>query len=107
MTTKKSKEDLATPDLFDASLDLPADATPAGISFDGEALTLADFAERAYLDYAVSVVKGRALPDLCDGMKPVQRRILYACWANITPTAISPPTTRWFVSPRAFRCGIP
>lgn len=78
MTTKKSKADLATPDLFDVSLDLPADATPAGISFDGEALTLADFAERAYLDYAVSVVKGRALPDLCDGLKPVQRRILYA-----------------------------
>lgn len=51
---------------------------PRGLTFDGEALTLADFAERAYLDYAVSVVKGRALPDLCDGLKPVQRRILYA-----------------------------
>jgi len=44
----------------------------------GEALTLATFAQRAYLDYAVSVVKGRALPDLADGLKPVQRRILYA-----------------------------
>jgi len=44
----------------------------------GEALTLASFAQRAYLDYAVSVVKGRALPDLADGLKPVQRRILYA-----------------------------
>lgn len=44
----------------------------------GDHLTLADFAERAYLDYAISVVKGRALPDLCDGLKPVQRRILYA-----------------------------
>src|SRR3954469_9372484 len=44
----------------------------------GESLTLATFAERAYLDYAVSVVKGRALPDVCDGQKPVQRRILYA-----------------------------
>ena len=43
-----------------------------------EALTLATFAERAYLDYAISVVKGRALPDVCDGQKPVQRRILYA-----------------------------
>jgi topoisomerase-4 subunit A len=42
-----------------------------------EALTLATFAERAYLDYAISVVKGRALPDVCDGQKPVQRRILY------------------------------
>jgi topoisomerase-4 subunit A len=45
---------------------------------DGESLTLSTFAERAYLDYAVSVVKGRALPDVCDGQKPVQRRILYA-----------------------------
>jgi topoisomerase-4 subunit A len=51
------------------------DAAPAN---DGESLTLATFAERAYLDYAVSVVKGRALPDVCDGQKPVQRRILYA-----------------------------
>lgn len=39
---------------------------------------LADYAERAYLSYAVSVVKGRALPELADGQKPVQRRILYA-----------------------------
>ena len=45
---------------------------------DGEVLTLSTFAERAYLDYAISVVKGRALPDVCDGQKPVQRRILYA-----------------------------
>ncbi|CDG81348.1 DNA topoisomerase IV subunit A [Janthinobacterium agaricidamnosum] len=45
---------------------------------DGETLTLSTFAERAYLDYAISVVKGRALPDVCDGQKPVQRRILYA-----------------------------
>ena len=39
---------------------------------------LAQYAERAYLEYALSVVKGRALPDVCDGQKPVQRRILYA-----------------------------
>ena len=57
-------------------LDPPADAGGGG---DGtEVLPLARYAERAYLDYAVSVVKGRALPDLCDGLKPVQRRILYA-----------------------------
>jgi topoisomerase-4 subunit A len=43
-----------------------------------DALTLAQFAQRAYLDYAVSVVKGRALPDVFDGQKPVQRRILFA-----------------------------
>ena len=45
---------------------------------EGEQLTLGDYAERAYLDYAVSVVKGRALPDVSDGQKPVQRRILFA-----------------------------
>jgi len=44
----------------------------------GESLALADYAQRAYLEYALSVVKGRALPDVCDGNKPVQRRILYS-----------------------------
>jgi topoisomerase-4 subunit A len=39
---------------------------------------LASYAQRAYLEYALSVVKGRALPDVCDGQKPVQRRILYS-----------------------------
>ncbi|HEY8707969.1 MAG TPA: DNA topoisomerase IV subunit A, partial [Burkholderiaceae bacterium] len=42
------------------------------------AVGLAQYAERAYLEYALSVVKGRALPDVCDGQKPVQRRILYS-----------------------------
>jgi topoisomerase-4 subunit A len=45
---------------------------------DGEYLTLGKYAEQAYLDYAISVVKGRALPDVSDGQKPVQRRLLYA-----------------------------
>ena len=44
----------------------------------GDALDLGGYAQRAYLEYALSVVKGRALPDVCDGLKPVQRRILYA-----------------------------
>ena len=57
-----------TSDLFDSP-----PATDAG-----DAVTLAHYAERAYLEYALSVVKGRALPDVCDGQKPVQRRILYA-----------------------------
>ncbi|MGI9026081.1 MAG: DNA topoisomerase IV subunit A, partial [Burkholderiaceae bacterium] len=43
-----------------------------------DALTLGIYAERAYLDYAISVVKGRALPEVADGQKPVQRRILHA-----------------------------
>jgi topoisomerase-4 subunit A len=45
---------------------------------DGDEVPIALYAERAYLEYAISVVKGRALPDVCDGQKPVQRRILYA-----------------------------
>ena len=40
--------------------------------------SLSAYAQRAYLEYALSVVKGRALPDACDGQKPVQRRILYS-----------------------------
>jgi topoisomerase-4 subunit A len=57
-------------------------------SDDAETLTLSTFAERAYLDYAVSVVKGRALPDVSDGQKPVQRRILYAMHElGLGPTA--------------------
>ena len=39
---------------------------------------LAQFAEKAYLDYAMAVILDRALPYLADGLKPVQRRIIYA-----------------------------
>src|ERR1700712_1595201 len=53
-------------------------ATPDAPPPDAEPLPLATFADRAYLDYAISVVKGRALPDVSDGQKPVQRRILYS-----------------------------
>ncbi|MGS1116685.1 DNA topoisomerase IV subunit A [Castellaniella sp. UC4442_H9] len=55
---------------------------------DDESLVLAQYAEQAYLDYAVSVVRGRALPEVSDGQKPVQRRILYAMDAmGLGPTA--------------------
>ena len=57
--------DLTTPDLL----------TPEE---EGDQLALGQYAQRAYLEYALSVVKGRALPDVADGQKPVQRRILYA-----------------------------
>jgi topoisomerase IV subunit A len=53
-------------------------STASGDDGDGTELDLADYAQRAYLEYALSVVKGRALPDVCDGQKPVQRRILYS-----------------------------
>ena len=45
---------------------------------DDDQLDLGTYAQRAYLEYALSVVKGRALPDVADGQKPVQRRILYS-----------------------------
>jgi topoisomerase-4 subunit A len=57
------------------TLDLPENPAPDD---SGDAPTLAAYAQRAYLEYALSVVKGRALPDVCDGQKPVQRRILYS-----------------------------
>mgnify|MGYP006275295459 CR=1 FL=1 len=51
--------------------------TPEASASDDD-LSLGQYAQRAYLEYALSVVKGRALPDVADGQKPVQRRILYA-----------------------------
>lgn len=45
---------------------------------DVERLPLAVFAEKAYLDYSMYVILDRALPSLADGLKPVQRRIIYA-----------------------------
>ncbi|HEY0710750.1 MAG TPA: DNA topoisomerase IV subunit A, partial [Polyangia bacterium] len=44
---------------------------------------LSDEAQRRYLNYAVSVITSRALPDVRDGLKPVQRRILYAMYHNL------------------------
>ena len=40
--------------------------------------------KRAYLDYAMTVIVARALPDVRDGLKPVHRRILYAMWETGT-----------------------
>ena len=75
-----------TPDLFDSienSDNPPPPAVPPAPTFkddfdDGNSLALDTYAERAYLAYAMSVVRGRALPQVEDGLKPVQRRILHA-----------------------------
>ena len=71
--TKKSAPEQG--DLF--TEDRPRSKNTSNNSAD-EFLSLGIYAERAYLDYAISVVKGRALPEVADGQKPVQRRILYA-----------------------------
>ena len=56
----------------------PSPAALPGADTPDDAQSLGHYAQRAYLEYALSVVKGRALPDVCDGQKPVQRRILYS-----------------------------
>jgi len=48
------------------------------IQSDIEKMPLAEFSEKAYLDYSMYVILDRALPHIADGLKPVQRRIVYA-----------------------------
>ena len=43
-----------------------------------EQISLHDYTEKAYLDYSMYVILDRALPNIGDGLKPVQRRIIYA-----------------------------
>ena len=52
-----------------------------------EDVPLAEATRSRYLNYALSVITSRALPDLRDGLKPVQRRILYAMWHDLHVTA--------------------
>lgn len=55
------------------------DATPlVRMAHDGPQIDIADEMKTAYLDYAMSVIVSRAIPDLRDGLKPVHRRILFA-----------------------------
>ena len=84
-----------------------------------------DEMRESYLSYAMSVIVSRALPDVRDGLKPVQRRILYAmhdmgirpgastarareswarCWASSTRTGTGRCTTRWCGWPNRSRC---
>ena len=52
-----------------------------------EEVSLAEATRSRYLNYALSVITSRALPDVRDGLKPVQRRILYAMWTDLRVTA--------------------
>ncbi|WCF12297.1 topoisomerase IV [Edwardsiella piscicida] len=81
-----------------------------------ERVALHAFTEDAYLQYSMYVIMDRALPFIGDGLKPVQRRIVYAmselglsasakfksrrapsvtCWVSTTPTATAPAMRRW------------
>jgi DNA gyrase subunit A len=60
--------------------------TPPGGPSDIRPVSILDEMKRSYLDYAMSVIVSRALPDVRDGLKPVHRRILYAMHElNFTP----------------------
>lgn len=55
------------------------------MNHEGEKVILVDLEEEmktSYLDYSMSVIVGRALPDVRDGLKPVHRRILYTMYEN-------------------------
>jgi len=73
--------------LFDGDNgDVIAGAPPGG--GEPEAVALHEAAQARYLNYALSVITSRALPDVRDGLKPVQRRILYTMWQqNLTADA--------------------
>lgn len=80
-----------------------------------ERLALHEFTENAYLNYSMYVIMDRALPFIGDGLKPVQRRIVYAMselaecsakfkksavpsvtyWVDTIRTAIAPVMKRW------------
>ncbi|MBL8142963.1 MAG: DNA topoisomerase 4 subunit A, partial [Acidobacteria bacterium] len=65
--------------------DLPDDATPPPPEGPRDAVALHEAAQTRYLNYALSVITSRALPDVRDGLKPVQRRILFTMWQqNLT-----------------------
>ncbi len=59
----------------------PSPPAPAAGS-DIKPISITDEMRKSYLDYAMSVIVSRALPDVRDGLKPVHRRILYAMWEN-------------------------
>jgi DNA gyrase subunit A len=77
------------PSLFDQLETAPPPPGPSGARGGGpgstENVALHEAAQARYLNYALSVITARALPDVRDGLKPVQRRILYTMWQqNLT-----------------------
>jgi DNA gyrase subunit A len=60
--------------------DTPASGGAAGGGTEKIPISIEEEIRRSYLDYAMSVIVGRALPDVRDGMKPVHRRVLFGMW---------------------------
>jgi DNA gyrase subunit A len=68
----------------DEKKDLKDGKPPAPIAAEVTVVGLEDEMKRSYLDYAMSVIIGRAIPDIKDGLKPVHRRVLYAMYESGT-----------------------
>ena len=63
--------------------DIPTDTGAGGLGFGDDRIQpieLQTLMQQSYIDYAMTVIVGRALPDVRDGLKPVHRRILYAMY---------------------------
>jgi DNA gyrase subunit A len=77
-----------TASLFDDDGGAVVDTRGPGGPTEPEGVALHEAAQARYLNYALSVITARALPDVRDGLKPVQRRILYTMWQqNLTADA--------------------
>src|SRR5687767_15387862 len=88
MAKRKSEPslfDLPEPDDSGAPPPPPTRGISGGTGDGTSAVALHEAAQARYLNYALSVITARALPDVRDGLKPVQRRILYTMWQqNLT-----------------------
>ena len=75
------EETVVSEETSEDSDELPPPFSGTALSYDGDAnRSIVEEMETCYLDYAMSVICMRALPDIRDGMKPVHRRILYAMY---------------------------
>ncbi len=93
LARKRKQDEQDATSLFDAETGgggggASIDVASGGAGGNGDIVALHETAQARYLNYALSVITSRALPDVRDGLKPVQRRILYTMWQqNITADA--------------------
>ena len=85
MAKRKKPDDTS---LFDLAGGVDSTAAAGGDGGGEDSVALHEAAQTRYLNYALSVITSRALPDVRDGLKPVQRRILFTMWQqNLTADA--------------------